>query len=325
MPFYIVDQADVAKTFYSIWTAAEYGDEGSVVAHVEGRGLDPGILDDFGYSAVHLAAQHDHVNIVRYLLSRGAGVDGGPASLCTPLHRAAFAGSLQSARILIDAGANLEKQDLSFNDKRTPLHKAVQHVALVNLLLERGASVHAVDASGATPLHVAATCGNSQSIQSLLNAGALLKARDHQGLTPAYYAARAGHANIATFLNDGQPISYAEDDHLPQEATLSAKDEPVLSLAKHGEEEAFPALGYVDTTTGTPVVVRNTSNGQKRSSTRHYDSSTPQQFSSCNHIEPLDLPPQHLRDDAAAEAASSIFAALQASDARRRQRNHVNC
>jgi hypothetical protein len=58
MPFYQADQVDVPHIFYSLWTGAEYGDLPCVRAHVEQRHKAPGLLDAYGYAALHLAAQH---------------------------------------------------------------------------------------------------------------------------------------------------------------------------------------------------------------------------------------------------------------------------
>ena len=89
------------------------------------------------------------LQVVKILLSHGGLVDGHASSKCTPLLRAAFAGSLESCRILLDAGASVDARDMSFGDGRTPLLKAAGqgHEAVAALLIERGADISARDAA----------------------------------------------------------------------------------------------------------------------------------------------------------------------------------
>lgn len=55
---------------------------------------------------------------------------------CTPLHGAAFAGSVDTCRALLDAGANVNAQDRACMDLRTPLHKAAEEVGRGGLAAE---------------------------------------------------------------------------------------------------------------------------------------------------------------------------------------------
>lgn len=197
MPFYF-EQDDVPRIWYSMWTAAEYGDEACVRAHVK-RGMDPNAVDH-GYTALHLAAQHNHCRIVAFLLESGAKVD--PDTPCTPLHRASYAGALEAARLLVEAGASLSAVDRSFGDLRTPLHKA--RSVDVALLLIDGSDLEARDKDGATPLHVAAEAGNLDVIDLLLETGAKIDAVDDRGRTPAHRAAARGQRDALAAVFSSQ-------------------------------------------------------------------------------------------------------------------------
>jgi uncharacterized protein len=90
------------------------------------------------------------VGIVRGgLPERGsrAPIPGG----MTPLLYAARDGRLESVRILVDAGADLERTDAN---GITPLLSAItnNHVPVAHYLIARGADIHAVDWYGRTPL-----------------------------------------------------------------------------------------------------------------------------------------------------------------------------
>ena len=75
----------------------------------------------------------------------------------TPLHLAAFFGHEEAARLLLDAGADV--QAISRNGlANTPLHAATagKHEGVALLLLENGAKSDTVDAGDYTPLQIAA-------------------------------------------------------------------------------------------------------------------------------------------------------------------------
>ena len=106
-------------------------------------------LDDRNEEAVERDCR-DRLELIRYLLSRGADPSGAAADGTTPLHiladdsRSAY--RLTVARLLIDAGANLEAPSEYFHGM-TPLARVLDHwnVAqpsdLFTLLLSRGASL----------------------------------------------------------------------------------------------------------------------------------------------------------------------------------------
>ena len=77
--------------FLSVFTAACYGDVDTVRRHLGLKDAD--VVDDYGLTAMHYAAQGNHVIIMELLLKSGAKPDGASASRCTPLHRAAAAGA----------------------------------------------------------------------------------------------------------------------------------------------------------------------------------------------------------------------------------------
>ena len=140
------------KPSSSIWTAAQTNDIDTITARVEQNPTSASKLDAYGYSALHYAAQHNHLQIVELLLGKGCPVDGNSCG-ATPLHRAAYAGSTEACRLLLKAHADVNAMDTSFSDNATPLHKAYSggHVDIVNLLLQHGATPTLLDAQGKHP------------------------------------------------------------------------------------------------------------------------------------------------------------------------------
>ena len=88
-------------------------------------------------------------------------------------------------RALIEAGASLEKVDMTHSAT------ALMHAARtgspekINILLEAGANLEARDATGKTPLLIAADASGATTdmVQTLIDAGADIQAKDNRGQT----------------------------------------------------------------------------------------------------------------------------------------------
>lgn len=101
----------------------------------------------------------------------------------TPLCAAASAGSISAARLLLDAGAQIDKRD---DDGYTPLLRAAVEGAaeMVSFLLEKGADINAREnIFDHTPLHKAARLGRKAASAALIAAGADQSLRDSSGKT----------------------------------------------------------------------------------------------------------------------------------------------
>jgi ankyrin repeat protein len=109
-----------------------------------------------GYPALHFAVGMNNEKIVKMLLETG-GVDIRNQSDstgyldATALHCAAFWGRPEIAKLLIDAGADV---DALTQRRSTPLHSAARmtNLKVAWLLLVNGAKIDARDADGKTPL-----------------------------------------------------------------------------------------------------------------------------------------------------------------------------
>ena len=176
-----------------------------------------------GETPLHAAAcNRDGDQIAQALIAARADVDAvGPMNQ-TPLHVAAREGSLAVARLLVDAGADLEAQTTHGYDVMNgqgyhhpidctrgmhyvsfttgtyppplfpfgalrlvcscpPLHLAVHTgaLAVVNLLLDAGASANSAAGNGNAALHFACMMGRRQIVERLLASGADAKALNH--------------------------------------------------------------------------------------------------------------------------------------------------
>jgi len=154
--------------------AARTGDAAAVRALLQ-TGAEVNAARGDGITALHLAAEHGHAEVVRTLLDAGAALERGTRiGHYTPLHLAARGGHGEVVALLLDAGA--DPLAATTNSHATALHLAAAAVGgqrAVAALLDHGADPDAREASaGQTPLIFAAAANRAEAIAVLLNEGA---------------------------------------------------------------------------------------------------------------------------------------------------------
>lgn len=149
--------------------------------------------DDHGTTPLMHAAAIGSPEALKLLLQAGADVNAKNGLGVTAL----IFGAMQPAKVklLVDAGA-----DVNAVSKlgRTPLMVAAGtpgSVESVRLLLSKGANVNPADARGNTALTAAARAGETESMRLLLERKADVNAGDFLGMTALTWA--AGHADLA--------------------------------------------------------------------------------------------------------------------------------
>jgi uncharacterized protein len=109
-----------------------------------------------GQNALMWAVSQRHSAVVEELVRRGADVKAGSKTGFTALMFAAQQDDVESARILIAAGANPNEVRPASGNSYTPLiiASAMNNAKVAEFLLEKGADPNAVDARGYTSLHL---------------------------------------------------------------------------------------------------------------------------------------------------------------------------
>jgi len=170
----------------------------------------------------------------------------------TPLHVAAAGHRVEIAKRLLVAGADVAAAG---NRRRSqPLHYAsdgnpgsptwnpARQVAMLQLLIESGADVHAQDRNGATPLHRAVRTRCAGAVRFLLESGANATRQNKSGSTPFHLAVqntgRGGSGGeiarsaqreiIRSFLE--RRISPAIKDHKGKSVIDQARSESIRQL-----------------------------------------------------------------------------------------------
>lgn len=120
------------------------------------------------YKKLDIIFDKDKRHIERMPNINSAFVNGN-----TVLHIAVKLGFYQMSNMIIDIGANIEKEN---NDGRTPLHMAIfyNRPTLVDLLISAGANLNAQDKEKNTPLMLATKRGFTNLVEMLLLSNAEL-------------------------------------------------------------------------------------------------------------------------------------------------------
>ena len=197
-----LNESRAAVHLFGNWIPQDWGQR--VVTHEE---LDHG--KQFRAALLHTATRLKYSQVVEGLLIAGAEVDSCLDGK-TPLIISAEGGDLATARVLLDQGADIGKQD---GDKRTALHLAAAngHSPAAKLLLQRGADKEAKDIIGWTALHLAAASGHHTVTGLLIDQAADKEAKDNLGWTLLHLAAANGHSLLAKRLIDQGADKEAKD------------------------------------------------------------------------------------------------------------------
>lgn len=120
-------------------------------------------------TALHIAAERAHLDMVRYLLSKGAMWNARSNSRSTPFYRAARGGSVEVMTLIKNAGAQIDSKTY---DGYTPLIEAVErsHYNAVDALLAWGADPFATTSDGESVLWFAVVHGNHRAWDALCSA-----------------------------------------------------------------------------------------------------------------------------------------------------------
>jgi ankyrin repeat protein len=196
------------------------------------------------YTALHWAACNRAqmtgvTEIMGLLLAGGADIEARQEHGATPLACATYDGNTETTRFLIEHSANIEAK---LNDgETTPLLRAVsqEYVETAKLLLDKGANIHAtwrglsaiqvamlgdrlsnrrsdkemvellIDrGQKSPPIHLAAFYGDLQRLKDCLNDGTRVDERDAAEWTPLHCAVCGDHMDVVKFLlNKGANVN----------------------------------------------------------------------------------------------------------------------
>jgi ankyrin repeat protein len=212
-------------------------------------GADVTLVNDYGVSALGLAAEVGHAQLVRLLLEAGADADSANADGQTALMAVARTGNVEAARLLLEGGAAVDARDSWGGQTALMWASARRHPQMMQLLITHGAAVDARSLHRDYQRHVTAE-GRPKSV-------------DSGGFTPLLYAARENCvACVDALLANGADIDLPDPDgvsalHL---AIMNANWDLAKRLLEagadvdqwdiYGEAALFTAIGLYSRTDG---------------------------------------------------------------------------
>lgn len=195
----------VMEAAKALCKAARKGDLGTLEELVSASPWSVNERNQDGRTALIVAIRHSHVPIVRFLISKGAHINGASTrSGATPVWHSAWKGASELTALLLQHGADPTREA---EDCGTPLMVAAQygHLDVVRLLLEYGAPVdHQQMHYSCTALWWACRSNRVDVVRMLLFHGADWDLRDWKGRTPFELALHKGHWGCAGAIEEAQ-------------------------------------------------------------------------------------------------------------------------
>ena len=168
-----------------------------MVAHLISRGMDVNTPTEKGEPALIFAVRSGAPKTVAFLLKQpGIQVDATNTADETALMLAANANDLDSANLLITAGASVNRPNW------TPLHYAASkgHTSMMRLLIDNDAYIDAESPNGTTPLMMAAYYASPKAVKLMLEEGADPLLKNQDGMTALDLAVAKDKALSAQYI-----------------------------------------------------------------------------------------------------------------------------
>jgi ankyrin len=222
--------------------AAEFNVPRVVDILLESGGCEADIENEANSTPLHLASKEGHSRIVQTLLEFCADKDTRDAENLTPIWLASYYGHVKVVEDLVA----LPLPDVkSINHLGwTALHAAYDNPRITKLLLGAKAEPDAKDHKGCTPLALAATGGQAETIRVLLAAGAATDIPDMDGNLTVHLASQS-HSRMAVevLAQSGVDIQAERNDgttalHLACEGGKEATVEYLLHLGLNARKES---------------------------------------------------------------------------------------
>lgn len=189
---------------------AAYNGKLDVIEYLISKGANVNAKSKDNWVPLHWASHSGVLGVVKHLVSNGADVNAKNKQDGTPLHLAARMGKLNVVEYLLGKGANVDANTTRPLYNGTPLHLAAYHgeLDIAKYLIGKGANVNARDRHDCTPLHRAAYNGKLDVVEYLISKGTDINAEDKDGNIPLYKATENGKLSVVEyFISKGADVN----------------------------------------------------------------------------------------------------------------------
>ena len=240
---------------------------------------------DLGYTPIEEAAREGNVDAIALLLQHGAEIDKGNTINSNALIGACIGAHADAVNMLLEKGSNINHAD---DNGQTALHylcryakqwgsftitqtvdgvttelenpRFLQHTAIFNILIDKGADVTLETNYGYTPLHLCAESGADTFIAPIVAKGGNVNFQNSKGFTPLHAAAeRSNVAACAELLNFGADVNIVDGDGFTAIlAAVSALNAEMVRLfvEKGAVKDVSSKINYGNVNIGdTPVTL----------------------------------------------------------------------
>jgi ankyrin repeat protein len=193
-------------------------------------------------TALHWAAHHNDLETAKLLVNAGADVKAVNRYKVTPLSLACTNGDTAMVELLLKAGAD---PNAKLHGNETALMTAARtgRIGPIKALLARKADVNAREWHGQTALMWAAAEGHAEVVETLLKAGAEFRAPLPSGFTPLFFAVRDGHTDVARILlKAGADVNEAMQPKRRAAKAPRRGTSPLMMAVENGHFELAVAL-----------------------------------------------------------------------------------
>lgn len=195
--------------------------------------------DDKGSTPLHLASSQGHLEVVKFLVDKGADIEAVNGRGFTPLQLASYGGHRQVVEFLLDKGANVNAKNKSMDMTALDfsLLKEIQahKLDIAPFLISKGAQfeVNKKNRMGLTALDMAIVFGYTEAADYLMGFGADINYTGRDGKTPLSNAVSRGCPEIAKLL-----IEKGADVNVPDKEG----NPPVYKAVEKGQSDIVGML-----------------------------------------------------------------------------------